>query len=78
MSEKQICNTNKTVVYPVHKSIKRKQIPATNLTHGKHINYNERKIKATVVNRCSKVINQLRDNKSGLQTKTEGNTWFYG
>ena len=31
-------------------------------------------IKATVVYRCSKVTNQSRDNKSGLQTKTEGNS----
>ena len=28
-------------------------------------------MKATVVYRCLKVINQLRENKSGLQTKTE-------
>ena len=34
----------------------------------------EELIKATVVYRCSKVINRLRENKSGLQTKTEGNT----
>ena len=31
-------------------------------------------IKATVVYWCSKVINRLRENKSGLQTKSEGNT----
>ena len=31
-------------------------------------------INATVVYRCSKVINRLRENKSGLQTKTEYNT----
>ena len=36
--------------------------------------HNHCNIKATVVYRCSKVINQLRENKSGLQTKTEGNT----
>ena len=30
-------------------------------------------IKATVVYRCSKVINRLRKSKSGLHTKTEGN-----
>ena len=30
-------------------------------------------IKATVVKRCSNVIYRLRDNKSGLQTKTEVN-----
>ena len=30
-------------------------------------------IKATEVNCCSKFINRLRKNKSGLQTKTEGN-----
>ena len=29
-------------------------------------------IKATVVYRCSKVIIRLTENKSGLQTKTEG------
>ena len=29
---------------------------------------------ATVVYRCSKVITRLSENKSGLQTKTEGNT----
>ena len=27
-----------------------------------------------MVYRCSKVINRLRENKSMLQTKTEGNT----
>ena len=32
------------------------------------------KYKATVEYRCSKVINRLRENKSGLQTKTQGNT----
>ena len=31
-------------------------------------------IQATVVYRCSKVIHRLRENKSGLQTKTEVNT----
>ena len=31
-------------------------------------------IKETVVYRCSKIINQLRENKSRLQTKTEVNT----
>ena len=31
-------------------------------------------MKATVVYRCSKVLNRLRVNKSGLQTKTEVNT----
>lgn len=29
---------------------------------------------ATVVYRCSIIINRLSENKSGLQTKTEGNT----
>ena len=32
------------------------------------------RIRATVVYHCSKVINRLKENKSGLQTKTEGNT----
>ena len=31
-------------------------------------------MKASVTYRCSKVINRLLENKSGLQTKTEGNT----
>ena len=31
-------------------------------------------IKATVENRCLKVINRLRENKCGLKTKNEGNT----
>ena len=31
-------------------------------------------IKATLIYRSSKVINRLRENKSGLQTKPEGNT----
>ena len=31
-------------------------------------------MKPTVVDRCSKVINRLRENKSGLHTKTEVNT----
>ena len=30
--------------------------------------------KATVVNRCSKIINRLRENKSSVQTKTEEST----
>ena len=38
------------------------------------INYKYDKIRTTVVYRCSKVINRLRENKSALQTKTEGNT----
>ena len=31
-------------------------------------------INATVVYRCSKVINRLREKLSGLHTETEGNT----
>ena len=31
-------------------------------------------IKATVVYSCLKVIKRLRENKTGLQTKTKGNT----
>ena len=40
----------------------------------KYVNIVNRKIKATVVYRCSKFMNRLRKKKSGLQTKTEGNT----
>ena len=32
------------------------------------------KIKTTVVYRCPKVINRLRENQTGLQTKTKENT----
>lgn len=28
----------------------------------------------TILHRCSKVVNQFRENKSGLQTITEGNS----
>ena len=38
-----------------------------------HLSMFRKYIKTTVVYRCSKVINRLRENQSRLQTKTEGN-----